>query len=88
MILNENNIITKIISNLQSKLENLKSLTLKYPGYKILYELAFSEYRELLGKQVWLKDSDFEFEKALVDEFFDLEDKISSIINKINQINK
>lgn len=82
MLLKENQIITKAISNLENNFKEIKSLLPNNPDYKKLYNNLFVDYRELLGKKVWL-NNDFEFEKELVFEFIDLDENVKSLLNNL-----
>ena len=83
MKLLENKIITQIINNLNEDFNTIKNLLIQKPQYKKEFNDFYLDYRELLGKQIWLNDKNFEFEKELIFEFLDLEKDIKDFIYKI-----
>ena len=80
MILSENKIIGQIILNLEQKFKKIKEIILNQPQHKQMYNEFYNDYRELIGKKMWLDHSDFRMERELVDEFMDLESDVNNLL--------
>lgn len=85
MMLIENKIIRKVISNLQKYFDELKNLISIKPKYKNIYSSLYERYRELIGKQMWINGSDLKFEDEIAEEFLDLEIDTKKLLAKIKE---